>query len=37
MRANGQRAALVGPPARPLGLVTLKDIVEEISGELARW
>ncbi|MEO6709454.1 MAG: CNNM domain-containing protein [Planctomycetota bacterium] len=37
MRANGQRAALVGPPSRPLGLVTLKDIVEEISGELARW
>ena len=37
MRANGQRAAVVGPPARPLGLVTLKDIVEEISGELARW
>lgn len=37
MRANGQRAALVGPTSRPLGLVTLKDIVEEISGELARW
>jgi CBS domain containing-hemolysin-like protein len=37
MRANGQRAALVGPTSKPLGLVTLKDIVEEISGELARW
>ncbi|MBK8179386.1 MAG: CBS domain-containing protein [Planctomycetes bacterium] len=37
MRASRLRAALVGPPSRPLGLVTLKDIVEEISGELARW
>jgi len=37
LRATGQRAALVGPSARPLGLVTLKDLVEEISGELARW
>ena len=37
MRASGQRAAVVGPGARPLGLVTLKDLVEEISGELARW
>lgn len=37
MRASGQRAALVGQPSRPQGLVTLKDIVEEISGELARW
>lgn len=37
MRAGGQRAALVGEPSRPLGLVTVKDIVEEISGELSRW
>jgi len=37
LRATGQRAALVGSPARPAGLVTLKDLVEEISGELARW
>ena len=37
MRASGQRAALVGPTSHPLGLVTLKDILEEISGELARW
>jgi CBS domain containing-hemolysin-like protein len=37
MRLSGQRAALVGPSSRPLGLVSLKDIVEEISGELARW
>ncbi len=37
LRASGQRAALVGQPSRPLGLVSLKDIVEEISGELSRW
>ncbi len=37
LKAAGQRAALVGSPAKPLGLVTLKDLVEEISGELARW
>jgi CBS domain containing-hemolysin-like protein len=37
LRATAQRAALVGTPKRPLGLVTLKDLVEEISGELARW
>jgi CBS domain containing-hemolysin-like protein len=37
LRASGQRAALVGPASRPLGLVTLKDLLEEISGELARW
>jgi CBS domain containing-hemolysin-like protein len=37
LRATGQRAALVGSPSRPAGLVTLKDLVEEISGELARW
>ena len=34
MRGAGQRQALVGDPAEPLGLVTLKDLVEEISGEL---
>lgn len=32
-RASGQRAALVGTPARPLGWLTLKDLVEEITGE----
>ncbi len=37
LKQSGQRAALVGDPARPLGLVTLKDLVEEISGELMRW
>jgi CBS domain containing-hemolysin-like protein len=37
LRASGQRAALVGEAGAPLGLVTVKDLVEEISGELARW
>lgn len=37
LRQSGQRAALVGSPEAPLGLVTLKDLVEEISGELHRW
>lgn len=37
LRASGQRAAVVGSPSRPVGWVTLKDLVEEISGELARW
>lgn len=37
LQAEGQRLALVGPPEQPLGLVTVKDLVEEISGELARW
>jgi len=37
MRTTGQRAALVGSPDGPSGLVTLKDLVETISGELAHW
>lgn len=37
LQAEGQRMALVGTPEQPLGLVTVKDLVEEISGELARW
>lgn len=37
LRQAGQRTALVGPSRAPLGLVTLKDLVEEISGELDRW
>lgn len=37
LKQSGQRIALVGDPARPQGLITLKDLVEEISGELARW
>lgn len=37
LRQAGQRTALVGDAAAPAGLVTLKDLVEEISGELDRW
>lgn len=37
MRAAGHRCALVGRPEAPLGLLTLKDLLEEISGELAGW
>ena len=37
MKAGGVRMAVVGTAERPLGIVTLKDLVEEISGELARW
>lgn len=37
LRTLGARAALVGDPRAPLGLVTLKDLVEELSGELAGW
>jgi CBS domain containing-hemolysin-like protein len=37
MRSSGLRMAAVGSAERPLGIVTLKDLVEEISGELARW
>lgn len=37
LRTRGQRLAVVGTCSRPLGLVTLKDLVEEISGDLAAW
>ncbi len=37
LRMSGQRAALVGTNEVPLGLITLKDLVETISGELAGW
>lgn len=37
LRNGGQRIALIGTPEEPEGLVTLKDLVEEISGELAGW
>lgn len=37
LRQAGQRTALVGTAQAPAGLVTLKDLVEEISGELERW
>lgn len=37
LRAAGQRLAIVGSRDRPAGLLTLKDLVEEISGDLAGW
>ena len=37
LRTLGKRAALVGDPAAPLGLVSLKDLAERISGDLAGW
>jgi len=37
LRTVGARAAVVGAPDAPSGWVTLKDLVEEISGELTRW
>lgn len=37
MRRGGLRMALVGPSTAPLGLVTLKDLVETIAGDLAGW
>lgn len=37
LRASGQRLAIVGDENAPLGLLTLKDLVEEISGDLAGW
>ncbi|HJP00446.1 MAG TPA: CNNM domain-containing protein [Planctomycetota bacterium] len=37
LRIRGQRAAVVGTTEAPLGLVTLKDLLEEISGDLGTW
>jgi len=37
LRTFGKRAALVGDPGAPLGLVSLKDLAERISGDLAGW
>ncbi|MFN0007059.1 MAG: CNNM domain-containing protein [Planctomycetota bacterium] len=37
LRGGGQRLAIVGEAERPEGLVTLKDLLEEISGDLAGW
>ena len=37
LRAAGQRMAIVGTREAPVGVVTLKDLLEEISGDLARW
>lgn len=37
LRVSGLRLAAVGTATEPLGLVTLKDLVEEISGDLGGW
>ncbi len=37
LRTSGRRLAGVGAPEAPLGLVTLKDLVEEISGDLGGF
>ncbi len=34
---DGGRMALIGTPSRPLGIVTLKDLVEPLTGELRAW
>ncbi|MDF1839288.1 MAG: CNNM domain-containing protein [Planctomycetota bacterium] len=34
LRGSGKRAAVVGTSEKPLGWVTLKDLVEELSGDL---
>jgi len=37
LRGAGVRAAVVGSAESPIGLVTVKDLVEEISGDLSGW
>ncbi len=37
LRANAARLALVGTAEAPIGIVALKDLVEEISGDIATW
>jgi len=37
LRRGGHRLAIVGSPEEPRGLISLKDLVETISGELAAW
>lgn len=37
LRMRGVRMAIVGTPEAPLGLVALKDLLEEISGDLGSW
>ena len=36
-QANGWGLAIVGDPEKPVGVVTMKDLVEPITGELIRW
>ena len=37
LRVRGVRMAIVGTAEGPLGLVALKDLLEEISGDLGSW
>lgn len=37
LRTGGRRQAGVGSPEAPLGIVTLKDLVEQISGDLGGF
>ncbi len=37
MRMAGSRLAGIGTPENPIGIVSLKDLVEEISGDLGGW
>jgi CBS domain containing-hemolysin-like protein len=37
LRLGGQRLAVAGDLDHPRGLLTLKDLLEEISGDLAGW
>lgn len=37
MADSGEQLAIVGPPTKPLGIVTQKDLVEPITGDLAVW
>lgn len=37
LRAKGQHLAIVTHHARPIGVVTMKDLVEPVTGELLAW
>jgi len=37
LRLRGVRMAVVGTAQAPVGLVALKDLLEEISGDLGSW
>ncbi|MCA9272009.1 MAG: DUF21 domain-containing protein [Phycisphaerales bacterium] len=37
LRARGQHIAVVTHHARPIGVVTMKDLVEPVTGELLAW
>ncbi|MEM1185018.1 MAG: CNNM domain-containing protein [Planctomycetota bacterium] len=37
LRAAGTPIGLVGRPGRPLGLVTVKDLIEPLTGDMRAW